>query len=52
MVRDGRLLDTLEWRGNGYKYYSTSRSDRHHDCHRYHPHKRIDKGYFPYDFKK
>jgi len=44
IVRDGRLLDTPERRGNEYKYYSSSGYDRHHDHHCYHPYRRNDKG--------
>jgi len=29
MVRDGRLLDTPDKRGGGYRYYYSSSSDRH-----------------------
>jgi len=51
-MRDGGLLDTLDRRRDGYMYYSSSGSNRHHDRHRYHPYKRNDRGYFPDDFKK
>lgn len=34
------------------RYYSSSASHRHHRCHHYHPSKRNDRGYFPYEFKK
>ena len=46
MVRDGRLLDTSDRRGDGCMYYSSSGFDRHHDRHHYHPYKRNDRGYF------
>ena len=52
MVRDGRLLDPPDRRGDGHRHYSSSSLDRHYDCHRYHPYKRIDMGYFPDEFKK
>jgi len=51
MVRDGRLLDTLDRRGDEHMYYSSFGSDRHHDRHRYHPY-RNDRGYFLDEFKK
>jgi len=33
-------------------YYSSSGSNRHHDCHHYHPYSKSDMGYFPDEFKK
>ena len=51
-VRDGKLLDTPDRRGDGYKYYSSFGLDRHHDHYRYHPYRRSDRGYFPDEFKK
>ena len=51
-VRDGRLLDTPDRRGDGDRYYSSFGFDRHHDRHCYHPYRRSDRGYFPYEFKK
>jgi len=39
-------------RGDEYKYYSSYGSDRHHDCHRYHPYRRNDRGYLPDDSRK
>ena len=51
MVRDGILLDTLDRRGDKNSYYSSFDSDRHYDCHRYHPY-RSDRGYFLDEFKK
>ena len=52
MTRDVRLLNTPYRRGIGNKYYSSYGSDRDHDCHHYHPYKRIDRGYFWNEFKK
>lgn len=37
MVRDGRLLNTLDRRGDRHRYYSSSDSYRNYDHHRYHP---------------
>ena len=51
-MRDGRFLDTPDWRVDGYRYYSTSSFDRHHDHHHYHPHTTNDRGYLPNEFKK
>ena len=51
-IQDGSLLDTPDKRGDGNKFYSISSSDRHYDRHCYHPYRRIDRGYFPYEFKK
>jgi len=51
-VRDGRLLDTPDRRGDDHMYYSCSSSSRHHDRHHYHPYRRNDKGYLPDIFKK
>jgi len=44
IVRDGRLLDTPERRGDEYRYYSSYGSDRHHDHHHYHPYRRNARG--------
>ena len=33
-------------------YYSSFGSDRHCDCHHYHPYRRSDRGYFLDEFKK
>ena len=52
MVRNSGLLDTPNRRGNKYRYYSGSVSDRHHDRHFYHSYRRNDRGYLPYEFKK
>jgi len=52
MVRDGRLLDTPDRRGDASMYYYSSGFDKHHDRHRYHPYRKRDRGYFPYEFKK
>lgn len=52
IVRDGRLLDTLDRRGDEYRYYYSSCSDRHHDHNRYHPYRRNDRVYFPDELKK
>jgi len=51
MIRDGRLLDTSDRRGDRHRYYSSSVSNRHHDRHRYHPYRKSDRGYVPDDFK-
>jgi len=51
-MRDGKLLDTLDKRGHRHMYDFSSDSDRHHDCHRHHPYRRSDRGYFPDEFKK
>jgi len=52
MVRDGKLLDNLDRRGDGHRYHSSSGSDRHYDRHPYPPYRRSDRGYFPNEFKK
>lgn len=52
MIRDDRLFDTLDRRGVGHMYYSSSGSQRYHDRHHYHPYQRSDRGYFIDDFKK
>lgn len=46
VVRDDRLMDIANRKGNEYMYYSHSDFDRRHDCHRYHPYRTNDKGYF------
>jgi len=51
-MRDGRLLDTPDRRGNEYKYYSSSSFDIHHDRYRYHPYRRSYRGYLLDEFKK
>lgn len=51
-VRDGRLLDTLDRRGNGHNIYSSSILNRYHGHRRYHPYKRSDRGYFLDEFNK
>ena len=51
-MRDGRLLDTPDRRGDGYKYYSSFSLDIHYDHHRYYSYRRSDRGYFPDEFKK
>jgi len=51
-VRDGRLIDTLDRRSNGYGFYCSSSSDMYHGHHCYHPYKRSDWGYFLDEFKK
>jgi len=50
-VRDGKLLDTLNRRGDRHMYCSSSSFDRHYDHHHYHPYRRSDRGYFPDEFK-
>lgn len=39
-------------RGDEYRYYSSFGYDRHHDHHRYHPYRRIDRGYLLDELKK
>ena len=51
-MRDGRLLDTSNKRGDEHGHYCSSGLDRHYDRHRYHPYKRSDMGYLPNEFKK
>ena len=51
-VRDGRLLDTPDRRGDGHMYYCSFGFDRHHDRHHHHPHRRSDRGYLLDEFKK
>lgn len=51
-IRYGRFLDTPDRRGDGRKFYSSSSSNMYHGHHHYHPYKRSDKGYFPFEFKK
>ena len=50
--RYGKFLDTIDRRGNGYGFYSSSGSDRYRGRHHYHPYKKSDSGYFPDEFKK
>jgi len=52
MIRHGKFLETPIRRGDGHRYYSSSGSIRHYDCHRYHPYRRSDRKYFPDEFKK
>lgn len=52
MIRDGKLLDIPDRRGDGHKNYYSYGSDMHHDHHRYHTYKRSDRGYLVDDFKK
>lgn len=52
LIKDGMLLDTLDRRGNEYKYYSSSSSSRHYGRHHYHPYMANERGYFPYELKK
>jgi len=51
-MRDGRLLDTPNRRGDGHRYYSNYSSDRNYDHNHYHPYKRSDRGYLSDEFKK
>lgn len=51
-MRDRRLLDTLDRRGDEYRYYSSIGFDMHHDHHRYDPYKSSDMGYFLNEFTK
>ena len=52
MIGDGRFLDILDRRGDGHRFYSSSRFDRHDNFHHYHTYMRSGKGYLPYDFKR
>jgi len=52
MIRDGKLLDTLDRRGDGHRFYSSFGFDRHYDRHCYHPYRSSDRVYFTYEFKK
>jgi len=52
MIKDSRLLDTLDRRGDGHRFHSSYGFDRYNVYHRYHPDKRSDRGYFPDEFKK
>jgi len=45
-------LDTPDWRSSGYGFYFSSGSERYNGHHHYHPYRRSERGYFPYDFKK
>ena len=45
-------MDTRYRRGDGHKVYSSSRSERYRDHHRYHPYRRSGRGYFLDEFKK
>lgn len=45
MVRDGIFFDTLDGRGNGHGFYSSSSLDKYHDHHYYHMYNRGDRGY-------
>ena len=51
-MRDGRLLDTSDRRGDGHRNYSSSSSNRNYDRHHYHHYRRSDKGYLSDEFKK
>lgn len=51
MIRDGRWLETLVRRRDRHKYYSSSVSNKCHDCHCYHPY-RSDNVYLSDEFKK
>ena len=51
-IRDGRFLDTPDRRGDGHKFYYSSRFDRYHGYHHYHPYRRNDRGYLLEEFKK
>jgi len=50
-VRYGRFLDTTYRRGNGYGFYDSSRSNRYHGHHHYHPYMRSGRGYLADEFK-
>jgi len=52
ITRDGKFLDTPDRRVDGNMYYSSFGSDKYRGHHPYHPYKRSDRGYFPYEFKK
>ena len=49
---DGRLLDALDRRGDGHRYYSSFCPDRNYYHHHYHPYRTTDRGYFLYEFEK
>jgi len=51
-VRGGRWLDTLDMRGSGYRFYSILVLDIQHGHHHYHPYRRSEKQYFPYELQK
>lgn len=51
-VKDGRFLDTLDWRGDGHMYYFSFGFDMLYDLHCYHPYRRSDMGYLSNEFKK
>jgi len=51
-VKDGRFLDTPDRRRDRHIYHSSSGSGRHDDQYRYHPYRRIVRGYLPKEFKK
>ena len=45
-------MDTLNMRGGGYGFYSSSILERKHGHHHYHPYRKGEKTYFQYEFKK
>ena len=51
-MRDGRLLDTPDRRGDGHKHYSSSGLDRNYNYHCYHPYRRSGRGNLLDEFKK
>lgn len=51
-IRNDKILDTLDRRGNAHGIYSSSSSNRDHGHHRYHPYKRNVKEYLSGEFKK
>lgn len=52
IMRDGRLLDTPDRKGDGHKYCYSFGSERHHDHHCYHHYWRNERGYFQDEFEK
>lgn len=51
-MSDGRLWYTPDRRGDRQSYYSSFGSDRHYDCHRYHPYRASGREYLLDYFKK
>ena len=51
-VRDGRFLDTHDRKGSGYRFYSSSGSDRYHGHHHYHPYRMSERVHFLDEFNK
>ena len=51
-IRDGKLLENPDRRGDRHRYYSSSGYGKHYDHCCYHPYRRSDIGYLSYEFKK